>query len=260
MSEQENINQEQSNEQNIENSVEPVENSAVVDGVEQGETPEGEEHQAPKESRVQKRIDKLTREKYELKGKLEAYERMMSQQQVQVANVESKPQRSQFGSDEEFIDAITDYKINQRENASKQQSAVAAQTSVESAWAAKEKSAMKEYEDYSDVVEDASDVKINSAAVEAILESDLGPDIRYYLAKNPDEAEKTLSMSASAAIKHIGKIEAKIEAQKSAKKTKTSSAPPPIKPVKAGGSSSKDDYYGDDDSWWKKTLAEKRKK
>ena len=82
----------------------------------EGENPEGEAEKKPedteqhKESRIQKRIDKLTREKYQLKGELEAMKKMQEQYTSQApAPATGKPSRDKFNTDEEWIEALTDY-------------------------------------------------------------------------------------------------------------------------------------------------------
>jgi hypothetical protein len=88
------------------------------------------------------------------------------------------------------------------------------------------------------------------------MTSEVGPDIAYYLANNPEEAEKIAKMPALATAKALGKLEDKLEAQLKAsgqnkqskgeqkpaqesKKTETpvTKAPKPITPVNASGAS-----------------------
>lgn len=80
-----------------------------------------------------------------------------------------------------------------------------------------------------------------------ILETDMGPQVAYYLANNPDEAEKLRGKTYGQIAAAVGKIEAKLESPKS-KEVRTTQAPPPIKPVGGSAKGSFDPYAskGDD--------------
>jgi hypothetical protein len=82
-----------------------------------------------------------------------------------------------------------------------------------------------------DAVMETANIPISQAVADSILESDVGPQLRYYLAKNPDVTVKLSEMSPLAAAREIGKLEVKLQATPA---TKTSSAPAPISPVKGG--------------------------
>lgn len=93
----------------------------------------------------------------------------------------------------------------------------------------------------------------------AILDSDQGAEVAYYLATHADEAEKMRGMNTGDLYRFIGKIEAKLEAGK-VKETpavKTSKAPPPVQPV-GKGSGSDDEPPDDPDeyiAWRRKRRA-----
>jgi hypothetical protein len=114
------------------------------------------------------------------------------------------------------------------------------------------------YADFGEVLETLndpeSDIIIPQAAGRAILELDNSAEVTYYLAKNPDEAEKLNGMSAIKAVAEIGRIaeklareEAKAAAAPEKKDEKKDPQPPNPKPVSqapapitpVGGSSTK---------------------
>jgi len=64
---------------------------------------------------------------------------------------------------------------------------------------------------------------------ETIQNSDVGPDIAYYLGANAKEAERISQLSPFLQAKEIGRIEAKLGSEPPAKRT--TSAPAPITPV-----------------------------
>jgi hypothetical protein len=196
------------------------------------EQPEQKPEEKP--SRIQNRIDKLTREKYELKGRLDAYEKMSGVKPAEQQG-QPKPNRDQFANDSDFVEALTDWKVTQRLPQIAQQAQQTSQrTTVEQAFANREAAIKAEIKDYDDVIAEAADVVIPQDVAEAILTSDLGPNIRYYLATHVDEAEKLNQMPAAAAVRQIGRLEAKLESEKKVYHPVTK-APAPITPVNSGG-------------------------
>ena len=194
-------------------------------------------------NRVQKRISKLTKEKYELKARAELAEKMLMSgggnawdDSYSSANADQSPQREDFDSDDDYEQAAVDYRIDQRVNAavdSKLRDREASQS-----WGAKKAAATKTLVDYDEVIEEST-TRLTPAMEEAILTSDIGPHVAYYLAKNVDEANGISSMSPVAAIRAIGKIEAKLTVGKG--KRNVSGAPAPVKPVGGGGAGSEKD-------------------
>lgn len=89
------------------------------------------------------------------------------------------------------------------------------------------------YPDYDEVTE-SYDGPMTVQMQTAMLDSDVGAEIAYYLAKNPDEAEAMAGMTIMGMAKAMGKLEARLESEKSGKAAvKTTKAPPPITPVRA---------------------------
>ena len=100
--------------------------------------------------------------------------------------------------------------------------------------------AKQEMPDYEDMIA-SSDVSVSQPVTDAIIESDVGPQILYYLADNPDFARGLAEKSITSQLRAIGRLEAKFEkteAPKTSEKppvAKKSNAPAPISPLKAGG-------------------------
>lgn len=188
---------------------------------------------------VQKRIDRAVRQKYEaeararvLEERLAALERQAPASKPQ--NVDA-PRLEQFDNIEDYVTAkaewVAEQQINKtfsaRERAEAEAKANQQRKSVGETWAKKVAQATAEMPDFEDVVA-SSDIQFNDPiALQAIQESDVGPQIAYYLASNPDEADAIAQLTGTAAIRAIGRIEAKIQDKKVAV-TKT---PEPIKPV-----------------------------
>ena len=93
-------------------------------------------------------------------------------------------------------------------------------------WANKVQAAKTSLPDFDDIVA-SSDVVVNDDIRDAILESDVGPQILYHLAENEDVAKKIAGLSAKQALREIGKLEARFETKE------TKSEPPPITRSKA---------------------------
>lgn len=66
---------------------------------------------------------------------------------------------------------------------------------------------------------------------EALMESDIGPDVAYYLGKNPKESIEIANLPPIQQVRRMVELEARVA---EASKPLTSKAPAPIRPVKAG--------------------------
>jgi hypothetical protein len=75
--------------------------------------------------------------------------------------------------------------------------------------------------------------KLSDVVRDLILDSDVGPEAAYFLAKNPRLAKDLNSLAPLQAAKEFGKIEATLSRPPTKAKT---SAPPPIKPPSGGAS------------------------
>lgn len=85
-----------------------------------------------------------------------------------------------------------------------------------------------------------SDVRVSDQVRDAIVESEVGPQILLHLADNPDVARKIGEMTVAKALREIGKLEAKLSDDKPAEAKSTiaeiSKAPAPIDPIKNANS------------------------
>lgn len=182
------------------------------------------------------------REAAELRSRLEA----MSAQAAPVKE-EPRPDRSKFANDEEYIEAVAEWKADQR-LAKREQEQAEARSKAEreqlvKGWQDAQQRARAEIEDYDDVIK-GSDVQLPGHLHQAILESDVGPHLAYYFAKHTDEAKRYAAMSPTKALRELGRLEDRLSedadddlpAAKPSPKTEVekSKAPPPITPVKDG--------------------------
>ena len=212
---------------------------------------------------VEKRIGKLTKKwrttererDFERAKRLEA-ETELAKLKSQIPSAD-KPKRDDFEDDAEFLEALADWKVESKlkthsevvtkkigEDAEKQ-----AATEIEQELEEISEKGQDKYEDYSTVVFD-KDLVLTQGMVETALLTDIAEDILYYLGKNPDISAAIGEMSALRAAKEIGKIEARLVAEKKkpdekkadppAPAKKLTQTPDPIDPVRSTGAIDKD--------------------
>jgi hypothetical protein len=189
----------------------------------------------------QRRISQLTREKHELLerlSKLESGQAGGNAAPQTEAKAESKPDQSKFATWEEYNEALTDWKVEQklkaREEAQQKEAAQHRQQQLVDSWAERENAIREKLGDYDEVMESAADVPVSAAVRDMLLESDHGPQLAYWLAKNPEVAAQISKLDAVQSARAIGRIEAELLKPSEPKKTTpVPKAPEPIRPVGA---------------------------
>jgi len=235
-----------------EESAEPVadEEQSEPKEAEKEANQEGERKQNPK---LEKRFSEITKQREEARkeaqnerqARLELEQRLAAleqnrQPQQQAVSIDQEPQPSQFSDAFEYAKALAEYStekaLAERDRQIAQAREQEAQQKIIQSWAQKVQEAKAEMPDFDDMVA-SSDVVVNNAVRDAILESDVGPKILYHLAENNDLAKKIAGLSPNAALREIGKLEAKFEAKPEAEKIAPvvrSKAPTPIQPIRGG--------------------------
>jgi hypothetical protein len=184
---------------------------------------------------VQPRIDELTRRRHEAEREA-AYWRSVAQQgsaQQSASAAPEKPTPDKYDNYADFVEALADWKADQKvKTAFAEQGAKSAQQTAQDTFSGRVAAFTKTAPDYVDVVGN-SDVPVANHVAEHILDSDVGPQIAYHLAKNPDQAHRLNAMSPTAAAREIGRIEATLakpqsagDPPPSAKKLTETPAPP----------------------------------
>lgn len=139
---------------------------------------------------------------------------------AKVAPVSVKPTRAQFADaedpDEAYIEALTEFKA-------KEQRAVDVKAREDAAMAeAHEKNvaaytellpvAHERYEDFDETFAELDDdLPATPIMQHVMLSSNVGPDIGYYLAKNPKIAERIGKLDPAGQLREMGKVEQKVE-------------------------------------------------
>ena len=211
---------------------------------------EKEQEEKPKANpKLERRFSEITKQREEarkeaqqerearqaLEARLAALER---QPAPQAPKVDEEPQPSQFNDAFEYAKALAEFTADKRIGEMRRQDAEAKEAverqKVIETWASKVQAAKASLPDFDDIVA-SSDVVVNDDIRDAILESDVGPQILYHLAENEDVAKKIAGLSAKQALREIGKLEARFEVKETAPEPKTiarSKAPAPIQPLR----------------------------
>jgi hypothetical protein len=246
---------------------EPEKTSASADKVDETESasdadkkgdPDKESGDA-KTSKADKRIDKLTKSNttleqerdYWKQAALEGKKPEPEKKDAKADVLKERPKADDFNSHDDYVEALAEWKADQRldlklkerDDAAKAEADKLEGQKVIETWKERQGDARKRYEDYDDVTD--SDAPLTPTITEAILTSEVGADLAYWLGKNPDAAERLVKLTPIAQAREMGKIEAKIqselEASKGEKKedpekgTGKREKPAPISPLKGDG-------------------------
>lgn len=225
--------------------------------IEDAEAPEIEEEQQPEPEKVpkgvQKRIDEITREKYEerrerqraqeradrLEAELAAIRNGAQQQQArQLPNGAPDPDQYPAGRyDPDYLEALTDYKVQARFEAQREQATLRQRKAAIQEAEAK---AREQYPDYNEASEEflTHPLARVPAFTQLVMEAENPTEIAYYLGKNPVELDKISEMTPSQAARYIGRIEASLAEKPSEQPKKASSAPKPISALSGAKNSS----------------------
>lgn len=162
---------------------------------------------------------------------LKALERLTPQQQAPQhqahAQQDAKPTRQEGESDDAFVERLTDWKLDQRDQASRQRQAQEQNKSLAD-------KTERMYAEASKVPgfdrEDFEALPLTPVIAQALIESDQGSKLMAHLAANPEEVDRIRALSPARQAAEIGKLETKLSAA-----PKTSKAPPPINPIGSRG-------------------------
>ncbi len=161
-----------------------------------------------------------------------------------VVDTAGKPDPDTFETHAEYVEALTDWKLEQRDQA-KQETERKTQLKTEQqkameAHTTRVKSFAEKNDDFEEVIESVDDVQVSPTIRELIITSDNGPELMYELAKNRAEFERINKLSPLAAARELGKIESRLASSKtddseSEEPKKLTKAPKPIEPVGKSG-------------------------
>lgn len=205
---------------------------------------------------AERKAEQLAREIEELKkgGDKKPEPKKDETPKADAAKEPKKPEAKDFSSYEEYVEALTDWKVDvrdrERERKEAERKQAEANEAHKKAWAKKVDAAREIHDDYDEVMEEHGDAPISRAMHNAIAESDIGPQLGYYLATHLDEAAEIAKMSPTKAIAAMARIEDKLTAAKPAETKDTKPAkkelPKPARNV-GGGATAKEQKLDDPD-------------
>ena len=225
-----------------------VSETTTVDPVDEAK-PAEERKQNPK---IERRFSEITKQReaakqeaererqarLELENKVRELEGKLSPPAPQEpTEADPKPKPEQFSDMFEYAEALAEWtadkKIQEQKVKEAAQKAEQERQKLLDTWSTRVQDFRAKTPDFDDMVA-SSDVVVNDDIRDAILESDVGPKILYHLAENEELAKKIAGMSERAALKEIGKLEARFEkTEPEVKPVKKSNAPAPVTPLKA---------------------------
>jgi hypothetical protein len=207
-------------------------NAATADpstGAPEGGSPESQEQktftQKELDEILQKRIAKA--EARAERRVLRTLERVIPQQQPAVhqpqgQSDDGKPSRTLYASDEAYIDALTDWKLERRdakasaERQHEQNRSLAQKT--ESIYADAEKLPGFDREAF-------DELPLTRSMVEALIDSDNAARLMHHMSANPDDVDRIAKLSPARQAAELGKLEATLASKPPLKTSKT---PDPI--------------------------------
>lgn len=224
----------------------PETSEPEVQSQEAKEEPKAEEQPRDEKGKfkspVQDRIDELTRARREAEREAEFWRQRANPAKPEA--VAERPTADKFASQEEYVEALVEWKAEQKvSEALKARDAETAKSAEQRAretktqtFARRVEQAKTSISDF-DAVVSAADVDVAQHVSEALIDSEKGAELLYHLAKNPDIVDKLNRMSQREADREIGRIEATL-GQVSKPPVKTSKAPEPMRPAGRGAATS----------------------
>lgn len=186
---------------------------------------------------VQKRIDKLTQQRYEREARIRELEAQISENERKAQASQPDPDPSQFETLEQYLDAKVEFEASKRLREIEQERTIQQKNAERLSGFNERSAAVRQANPDFDAVLQSAAIGVSDAVMETILESDDGPAVAYHLAKNPTELYRLNAMTERQQVLELGRISARLSAK--VPERKVTSAPPPAPAVKAAGTGSK---------------------
>lgn len=205
------------------NSVSPTDGQPESDGEaapdgessEQAEKPEKKVPDDVQEA-INARISEITRKRREAERRAERAEKKLRELEGRDLN------------DLDYEDQIAEKTLARSRREQLENDRETAQELALEAYQARVEIAAQKYSDYAEVVGNPS-LPITPAMAEAIMDSEVGPDVAYFLGKNPKEAARISQLNPVSQARELGRLEAIVSTQRQTPKP----AAAPVQPVGA---------------------------
>jgi hypothetical protein len=174
-----------------------------------------------------------------------------------------EPRADQFTDLEEYRSALKEWTADDVRRKDAAEAAVKSQKAqhetIIKGWTTRQDAVKVAIPDYAETIA-GSDLKVSDQIRDAVIESEIGPEILYHLAKNPDLVTELNAMTPAKALIKFGKLEDKLtpasgETKPAAKVVEISKAPAPITPLKGAtsvttnGLDAKGEFHGTAADW-----------
>ena len=235
---------------------EPVESPAPATESGAGEK---EESQVETATLTQSQVNEIVRkekakaeskaERRALKMYRETLERLVPQRQEQLQDSkDGRPTQAQFDNVDDYVEAVADWKLDQRDQQVRSQRVQEHQGRVQQ----KTEGLYVEAEKITGFSREAFDeLPLTPAIAAAVTESDVAPKLMAFMANNPNEVERISRLHPARQAAEIGKLELKANVSKPI----VSKAPAPIEPIggSKGGSKNPADMTDIEYAKWRKS-------
>lgn len=220
----------------------PGEGKKPEEGKEKQEQPE-----KPKKDRLNRRFSELTAHKRAAQAEAHSVREL-----IRDITGEEPPKPSDFKTPEEYNAAMAELREKVAPYKAMEKKAERTidnidqeyMTTLGEGWAEKVAEVSATHKDWQAVVS-AAKVPLTPELTMAIMESEVGPQIAYHLAKNPDEAYEIASLSPIGQARRIGQLESKIQSGGiKPPEVPVSKAKPPVAPVVGDGAKPKPSLGG----------------
>ena len=220
--------------------------SEEVEQTESDSDAEAEAEDKPKKRGFARRVEKLNARIAAREQELEYWKNvaLRGEQPQQTAQPQpaaaDKPKFSDFNDLEAYTEAVTDWKLQRALQQVQQQTQVQQLSQTYEQRLTQYKAEVPDFDEVmTDFVEDYGDMNVPEI-VQVAMESNVGPQLAYYLAKNTEEVERIAKLPSHRRLLELGKLEDKLSQPKTQKPVaepvkKVSAAPPPVKPVRGTG-------------------------
>jgi hypothetical protein len=202
-------------------------------------------------SKRQQQINDLIRARAEADQRVAALEARLAQQQAPAAApkavepTRAKPQQSEFETYDEFVEAVYDWKTEQRQATERAQLEAQYRTRAEQAQQAEQQTRMSGWAERMQAFAEKSPAFVEKAIPflervnpgtplgDALMDSPIGPELALHLAEHPEELTRIGALHPIAALRELGKLESRLEVAHTsasagpvAKHVSTAPAPP----------------------------------
>jgi hypothetical protein len=238
----------------------PVLKDTHVSDLSEG-APQQDPPEQVRENHDLRRMRRFMSRAFEAEAQLEAMKRAQAQPP---APAQPQPlSRSQFADEAQYIEAVTAQAVQAVQAEARRQIEQSRAAERTDSFQKKAELVRNEIADYDEVI-NASSVIFPPAIQEVILSSEDSARLAYEIVKDDEYAERLAAMPPMAAAREVGRLEARIAAEKkkpAAPVSKpVSKAPAPIKPVAAkSGEVKPDPSKMSTDEWLRQRRKEKYK-